>query len=162
MRAAYNFARWLARNDQDAEDIVQESCMKAFAAADQFRGQDSRVWLFTIVRNTTINLVRRRRSERAVQWQDEMPEPVDAAADPESAMISSSRRERIRGAIAQLPDEYREALILREFEGLSYKEIAAVTNIPIGTVMSRLSRARALLLEQLVSERRAGDELSRI
>jgi RNA polymerase sigma-70 factor (ECF subfamily) len=162
LRAAYNFARWLVRNEQDAEDIVQESFMKAFAAAEDFRGQDARVWLFTIVRNTTISLRRRRRSERVVQWQEEMPEPVDSAADPESAMINTSRRERIRAAIAALPDDYREALILREFEGLSYKEIASVIDTPMGTVMSRLSRARALLLEQLVSERRAGDELSRI
>jgi RNA polymerase sigma-70 factor (ECF subfamily) len=162
LRAAYNFARWLVRNDHDAEDIVQESFMKAFAAADEFRGNDTRVWLFAIVRNTTINLLRRRRSERAVQWREEMAEPVDTAADPESAMISSSRRTRIRAAIAALPDDYREALVLREFEGLSYKEIASVINTPIGTVMSRLSRARALLLEQLASERRAGDELSRI
>jgi RNA polymerase sigma-70 factor (ECF subfamily) len=162
LRAAYNFARWLVRNDHDAEDIVQESFMKAFEAADEFRGQDARVWLFTIVRNTTINLLRKRRSDRMVPWQEEMPEPVDSAADPESAMISSSRRERIRAAIAALPEDYREALILREFEGLSYKEIASIINAPMGTVMSRLSRARALLLERLVSERRAGDELSRI
>ena len=136
--------------------------MKAFAAVDEFRGNDTRVWLFTIVRNTTINLLRRRRSERVVQWPEEMAEPVDTAADPESAMISNSRRTRIRAAIAALPDDYREALILREFEGLSYKEIASVIDTPIGTVMSRLSRARALLLEQLAAERRAGDELSRI
>ena len=95
--------------------------MKAFAAADEFRGHDTRVWLFTIVRNTTINLLRRRRSERVVQWQDEMAEPVDTAADPESAMISHSRQKRIRAAIASLPDDYREALVLREFEGLSYQ-----------------------------------------
>jgi RNA polymerase sigma-70 factor (ECF subfamily) len=162
LRAAYNFARWLVRNDHDAEDIVQESFMKAFAAADEFRGHDAKVWLFTIVRNTTINLIRRRRSERVVQWQDEMPEPADTAADPEAAMISLSRRERIRAAIAALPDDYREPLILREFVGLSYKEIASVISTPIGTVMSRLSRARALLLEQLASERRVGDELPRI
>jgi RNA polymerase sigma factor (sigma-70 family) len=162
LRAAYNFARWLVGNDQDAEDIVQESFMKAFAAAGEFRGNDTRVWLFTIVRNTTINLLRRRRSERVVAWQEEMPEPADTAADPEAAMLSSSRRARIRAAIATLPQDYREALILREFEELSYKEIASVLKTPIGTVMSRLSRARALLLEQLVSERRAGDELSRI
>ena len=161
LRAAYNFARWLVRNDHDAEDIVQESFMKAFAAAEEFRGNDARVWLFTIVRNTTMNLLRRRRSERVVQWQPETPEPVDTAADPESALIDRSRRARLRDAIAALPDDYREALILREFDGLSYKEIAAVINAPIGTVMSRLNRARALLLDRLVAERRA-DELSRI
>ena len=162
LRAAYNFARWLVRNDHDAEDIVQESFMKAFAAADEFRGNDTRVWLFTIVRNTTINLLRRRRSERAVQWREEMPEPVDNREDPESQMISRSRRARIRGAVAALPEDFREALVLREFEGLSYKEIASVINTPIGTVMSRLSRARALLLEDLTTEGRTGDELSRV
>ncbi len=162
LRAAYNFARWLVRNDQDAEDIVQESFMKAFAAADEFRGNDTRVWLFTIVRNTTINLLRRRRSERAVQWGDEIPEPADNREDPESQMISSSRRARIRAAIDALPADFREALVLREFEGLSYKEIASVINTPIGTVMSRLSRARALLMEDLTAGGRMGDELSRI
>jgi RNA polymerase sigma-70 factor (ECF subfamily) len=166
LRAAYNFAKWLVRNDHDAEDIVQESFMKAFAASGEFRGRDTRVWLFTIVRNTTINLLRRRRSERAVQWQEQMPEPADTAPDPESALILDSRRERVRAAIDALPNEYREALVLRELEGLSYKEIASVIDTPIGTVMSRLSRARALLLERLVerpgAERRAGDELSRI
>ena len=161
VRAAYNFARWLARNDHDAEDIVQESLMKAFAAADEFRGNDTRVWLFTIVRNTTINLLRRRRSERSVQWRDEIPEPADNREDPESRMISSSRRARIRAAIAALPEDFREALVLREFEGLSYKEIASVINTPIGTVMSRLSRARAMLLEDLTAKGRTGDELSR-
>jgi RNA polymerase sigma-70 factor (ECF subfamily) len=161
LRAAYNFARWLVRNDQDAEDIVQESFLKAYKAAGEFRGRDPRVWLLAIVRNTTINLMRRRRSEQTVPWRDELPEPADPAANPEAALISQSRRAQIRAAIQVLPDDFREALVLREFEGLSYKEIASVTNTPIGTVMSRLSRARALLLDQLVGERRTGDELSR-
>ena len=142
MRSAYNFARWLIGNDHDAEDIVQESFLRAFAAADDFRGQDPRPWLLAIVRNTTLNLMRKRRADRAVAWRDEMPEPVSVDIDPE-------RRLQIRKAIASLPEDYRETLVLREFDGLSYKEIAAVTNTPLGTVMSRLSRARALLLEQL-------------
>jgi len=162
LRAAYNFARWLVRNDHDAEDIVQESFLKAYSALDQFRGGDIRVWLFTIVRNTTINLIRRRRTEPAVPWPEKMPEPADSALNAESAMIDHSRRAKIHAAIASLPDDFREALILREFEGLSYKEIASVVNAPIGTVMSRLSRARALLLEALSPERRPGGELSRI
>ena len=142
MRSAYNFARWLIGNDHDAEDIVQESFLKAFAAADDFRGHDPRPWLLAIVRNTTLNLMRKRRSERSVPWRDELPEPVDSGMNPE-------RRLQIQKAIASLPEDYRETLVLREFEGLSYKEIAAVTKTPVGTVMSRLSRARALLLEQL-------------
>jgi RNA polymerase sigma-70 factor (ECF subfamily) len=161
LRAAYNFARWLVRNDHDAEDIVQESFLKAFAAAGEFRGRDPRVWLLAIVRNTTINLLRKRRTQQTVQWRDEMPEPADTAASPEATLITESRRTQIRAAIQALPEDFREALILREFEGLSYKEIASVTSTPIGTVMSRLSRARALLLDQLVTERRTGGELSR-
>jgi len=160
LRAAYNFARWLVRNDHDAEDIVQESFMKAYAAASDFRGRDPRAWLLAIVRNTTINLLRKRRTDRTVAWREEMPEPADTADSPEASLITESRRRQIRAAIQALPDDFREALVLREFEGLSYKEIASVTNAPIGTVMSRLSRARALLLEQL-QERRAGGELSR-
>jgi RNA polymerase sigma-70 factor (ECF subfamily) len=160
LRAVYNFARGLVRNEHDAEDVVQESLIKAMAAAGGFRGRDSRVWLFAIVRNTGINLLRRRRSEARVELGD-LPEPADRAADPEAALIRQSRRERIRAAIDALPEEFREALVLRELEELSYKEIAAVTGAPIGTVMSRLSRARALLLDQLAPERRA-DELSRI
>jgi RNA polymerase sigma-70 factor (ECF subfamily) len=142
MRSAYNFARWLTGNDHDAEDIVQESFLRAFAAADAFRGRDPRPWLLAIVRNTSMNFLRKRRTERAVEWRDGLPEPVDGGPSPE-------RRLQIRKAIASLPEDYRETLVLREFEGFSYKEIAEATNAPIGTVMSRLSRARALLVEQL-------------
>ena len=162
LRAAYNFARWLVHNDHDAEDIVQESFLKAFLASSEFRGNDPRVWLLAIVRNTTFNLLRKRRSEQTVSWRQEMPEPADSGSDPESALIGEARRTQIRMAIELLPEDYRETLVLREFEGLSYKEIASVTNVPIGTVMSRLSRARAILVQELVEERRAGGELSRL
>jgi RNA polymerase sigma-70 factor (ECF subfamily) len=156
LRAAYNFARWLVRNDHDAEDVVQESFLKAFAAAEEFRGSDPRSWLLAIVRNTAMTFLRRRTSDHTVAWRDEMPEPVATTADPETEMMTESRRQQIRAAINSLPEEFREALVLREFEGLSYKEIASVIQTPIGTVMSRLSRARALLMAQLVEERRAG------
>jgi len=136
--------------------------MKAMAAAGDFRGGDPRMWLFAIVRNTTRNLLRRRRMEQVVPWRDEVTEPVDTREDPEKRMLSNARGSRVREAIAGLPEDFREVLILREFEGLSYKEIAAVTQAPIGTVMSRLSRARTLLLEELRPEGRAGNELSRI
>ena len=136
--------------------------MKAFLASSEFRGNDPRVWLLAIVRNTTFNLLRKRRSEQTVSWRQEMPEPADSGSDPESALIGEARRTQIRMAIELLPEDYRETLVLREFEGLSYKEIASVTNVPIGTVMSRLSRARAILVQELVEERRAGGELSRL
>ena len=156
LRAAYNFARWLVRNEHDAEDVVQESFLKAFAAAEEFRGGDPRSWLLAIVRNTAMTFLRRRSSDQTVAWRDEMPEPVATTADPEAEMMTESRRQQIRAAIGSLPEEFREALVLREFEGLSYKEIACIIKAPIGTVMSRLSRARALLMAQLVEERRAG------
>jgi RNA polymerase sigma-70 factor (ECF subfamily) len=153
LRAAYNFARWLVRNDHDAEDIVQESFLKAFLGAGEFRGRDPRAWLLAIVRNTAMNLLRRRRSDPAHSWRDEIPDPADHAADPEAALISESRRAQIHAAIGQLPDEFRETLVLRELEGLAYKEIASIVNVPVGTVMSRLSRARALLVEQLIEQK---------
>ncbi len=161
LRAAYNLARWLVRNDHDAEEVVQESFLKAFQAVSSFRGTDPRVWLLSIVRNTALNLLRRRRTGPEVAWNDGMPGPVDTGADPEKSLIRESRREQIRAAIEQLPAEFREALVLREIEGLSYKEIAAVSNTPIGTVMSRLARARGMLVRQLIAERGIGGDLSR-
>jgi RNA polymerase sigma-70 factor, ECF subfamily len=153
LRAAYNFARWLVRNEHDAEDVVQESFVKAFMGLERFRGGDSRVWLLAIVRNTAMSMLRRRKSEVAWPADEGAPEPVDHGEDPESAVIASARRRQVRAAIEQLPDEFRETLILRELEGLSYKEIAGVLNIPMGTVMSRLARARDLLMRELTAER---------
>ncbi len=152
LRAAYNFARWLVRNEHDAEDVVQESFVKAFQGLERFRGGDPRVWLLAIVRNTAMTMLRRKRSE---PWPvDEADsELADPSADPETAVIESNRRRQVRAAIEQLPDEFRETLILRELEGLSYKEIAAVLNVPMGTVMSRLARARDLLMRGLAAER---------
>ena len=150
LRAAYNFARWIVRNDHDAEDIVQESFVKAFSGLDSLRGGDARVWLLAIVRNTAMNLLRRRRSE-TVRVQEETAEPVDHAEGIEEALIAGERRKQIRAAIEQLPGEFREALILRELEGLSYKEIAGVLDVPMGTVMSRLARARNLLMRELIA-----------
>jgi RNA polymerase sigma-70 factor, ECF subfamily len=156
LHAAYNFARWLLRNDHDAEDVVQESFLKAFLASDDFRGGDPRLWLLAIVRNTALNFMRGRRADRTVPLEDRMPDPPDRAADPEKRLLGESRRERVQAAIGDLPEDFREALVLREFEELSYKEIAAIVGAPIGTVMSRLSRARALLVEKLIAEKGAG------
>lgn len=154
LRAAYNFARWLVRNDHDAEDIVQESFVKAFLALDRFRGGDARVWLLAIVRNSAMSLLRRRRSEPLLHG-NELPEPPDRAEGIEEALMAGERRDQVRTAIERLPAEFRETLILRELEGLSYKEIAGVLDVPVGTVMSRLARARNLLMRDLMAEREA-------
>src|SRR5262245_50300529 len=155
LRAAYNVARWLVRNDHDAEDVVQESFVKAFLGLERFRGGDARVWLLAIVRNTAMSLLRRRKSEVVWPAEETGLEVADTGVDPEAAVIASGRRRQVRTAIEQLPDEFRETLILRELEGLSYKEIAGVLNVPIGTVMSRLARARDLLMRELTAERGA-------
>ena len=149
MRAAHNFARWLVRNNHDAEDIVQESFLKAYKALDTFRGGDARAWMLSIVRNTAMNFLRARKPDITVDRSAQERELEDHAPDPESGLLEQSRREQVRGAIARLAPEFREAIVLREIEGMSYKEIASVLDIPIGTVMSRLSRARNLLLVEL-------------
>ena len=159
LRAAYNYARWLVRNNHDAEDVVQESFLKAYKAIDTFRGNDARSWMLAIVRNTAMNLLRRRRADVGVEWNERQAEPIDGAADPERALLEQSRREQLQGAVARLEPEFREVLVLREIEDLSYKEIAAVLNIPTGTVMSRLSRARQKLLAELIPFQEARHDL---
>ena len=149
VRAAHNFARWLVRNNHDAEDIVQESFLKAYKALDTFRGGDARAWMLSIVRNTAMDFRRRDKSGIAVPLGDEGYEPRDDSPDPERILVDQSRREQVRQAISHLEPEFREVIVLREIEGLSYKEIASVLSIPMGTVMSRLSRARNLLLVEL-------------
>ena len=147
MRAAYNLARWLVRNDHDAEDIVQESFLKAYKAQDSFRGGESRTWMLSIVRNTALDFLRRHKSGVATPLGEQ--EPEDQSPDPERRLLEQSRREQVRQAISHLESEFREVIVLREIEGLAYKEIASVLNIPMGTVMSRLSRGRNLLLLEL-------------
>lgn len=149
MRAAYNLARWLVRNDHDAEDIVQESFLKAYKAQESFRGADSRVWMLAIVRNTAMDFLRGYKARTTVTLGDQGQEAADHAPDPEGALLEQSRREQVRQAISHLAADFREVIVLREIEGLSYKEIASVLNIPMGTVMSRLARARNLLLVEL-------------
>lgn len=157
VRSAYNLARWLVRNGEDAEDIVQEACMKAFKALDTFRGGDARVWMLSIVRNTAMNFLRKREPNIAVD--STHFEPADRSPDPEDDMIERSRRDQVHQAIARLEPEFRETIVLREIEGLSYKEIAAILGIPIGTVMSRLSRARQRLLLELAPAKEVRHEL---
>ncbi|HEX4172673.1 MAG TPA: sigma-70 family RNA polymerase sigma factor [Acetobacteraceae bacterium] len=152
--AAYNLARWLAGNTADAEDVVQEAYLRAYRYFDAYQGGNFRVWLLTIVRNAFMTWVRENRSGRMV-FVPETPaaDRVDSEEtmwgspprDPESLLLESVDSQQLGRLMEQLPAEYREVLLLREVEDLSYKEIAEVTALPIGTVMSRLSRARLSL-----------------
>jgi len=144
--AAYNLARYLLRDPHDAEDAVQGAFLRAIRHFDGFRGGDGRTWLLSIVRNTCFTQLRRRRpGGEAVEFEEEMHSPVDEAAGPEADLARTIAAERVQDALARLPAEFREVLVLRELEGLSYKEIAQVAGVPIGTVMSRLARGRRQL-----------------
>jgi RNA polymerase sigma-70 factor, ECF subfamily len=152
--AAYNLARWLAGNTADAEDVVQDAYLRAYRYFDAFQGGNFRVWLLTIVRNAFITWVKENRSGRMVFLPDTpVAETTDTEAtmwgsqprDPEALLLESIDSQTLSRLMDQLPSEYREVLLLREVEDLAYKEIATVTGVPIGTVMSRLSRARASL-----------------
>jgi RNA polymerase sigma factor (sigma-70 family) len=148
--AAYNLARWLAGNDHDAEDIAQEASLRAFRFLAGFRGGNSRSWLLTIVRNTAYTWLKQNRPQTLVSIADvELREIEDPAAASHSATLHHADRDVLRAALEALPVEFREVLILRELEGLSYKEIAEIADAPIGTVMSRLARARKQLQEYL-------------
>ncbi len=147
--AAYNLARWLTGGAQDAEDLVQEAYLRALKSFTGFQGTDGRVWLLAIVRNSCYTWLRLRRA-RATAAFDEGTSGVPAdGPSPEAVALREEDRQAVRRAIDTLPPEYREVVVLREIEGLAYKEIAAVSRIPLGTVMSRLARARAQLQQQL-------------
>jgi RNA polymerase sigma factor (sigma-70 family) len=149
---AYNLARWLIHNDQDAQDLVQEACLRAFRSFHSFRGGDSRIWLLTIVRNTCYSWLRQRRADDAlIPFQEELHDVGSEALDPEALHIQRINQQRLRDAIEALPVEFREVLILRELEDLSYKEISVIANVPLGTVMSRLARARKWLQRYLAA-----------
>lgn len=144
--AAYNLARFIMRNDQDAEDVVQEASLRAFRFFDNFRGEHARAWFLSIVRNTSFTVLKRNRPEEAnVVFDEELHGTQETAMEPGVAIDRAQDRQTVRAAIEQLPPEFRVAITLREFEGASYKEIADVAGVPIGTVMSRLARARRQL-----------------
>jgi RNA polymerase sigma-70 factor (ECF subfamily) len=150
--AAYNLARWLAGNDHDAEDIAQEACLRAFRFVSGCRGSDGRAWLLTIVRNTAYSWLKANRPQLVVRIDDhELAELEDQTTTHHSFHADGAV---LRSALESLPLEFREALILRELEGLSYKEIAEVAEVPVGTVMSRIARARRQLQDSL---KRKGD-----
>ena len=151
--AAYNLARWLAGNEHDAEDIVQESCLKAVKFFGSFRGGNARAWLLTIVRNTSYTWLKQRRQSHAEVHLDENDlEIEDHSADPATALAAMSNVEKVREAIAQLPLEFREVIVLREMEDYSYREIADLVEVPVGTVMSRLARGRRQLQKIICEE----------
>ena len=142
-KSAYNLARWLTRSHEDAEDVVQESFLRAFSAFEGFRGENAKPWLLTIVRNTSMTWLKRNRNAGgSIPFEDVLEDPSEGSPDPEETLLIACDREQVRQALEQLPLEFREAVILREMEGLSYKEISATIGVPIGTVMSRLSRGR--------------------
>ncbi len=151
--AAFNLARWLTRSDQDAEDVVQEACLRAFKFFDGFRGGDSRAWLLMIVRNTCYTWLRQNRKMNLVEFEDtEILDGECRCQDPAELVQLSVDREVLKQALEELPVEFREVIVLRELEALSYKEIAYIAHLPIGTVMSRLARARRLLEQSLAQE----------
>jgi len=146
LAAAYNLARWITRNDHDAEDVVQEAYLRAFRSFDGFHGGDTRPWLLAIVRNTSINSLKRRSPRSSAMSLDESANLLAAdVAGPDERMLQAVNHELVCRALDELPEEFREVVVLREMEGLSYKEVAEVTDTPIGTVMSRLARGRKLL-----------------
>lgn len=152
--AAYNLARWLTRNDHDAQDVVQEACLRAMRYFASFRGEQARPWLLQIVRHTAYSWLQQNRPGELVSLDaddDAAHEPA-APADHEPMAIAARNADRalIDRAIAALPVVFREVLVLRELEDLSYKEIARIVDVPVGTVMSRLSRARALMQQALL------------
>jgi RNA polymerase sigma-70 factor (ECF subfamily) len=144
--AAYNLARWLTRNGTDAEDVVQEACERALKYFSAFRGGDAKAWFLTIVRHTCYDWLRRNRPSEVVPGDGQALEDApDPGGTPEQIVARNASAAALNEAIAALPLGYREVLILRELEELPYKEIARVVDIPIGTVMSRLARARGML-----------------
>ncbi|MBZ5626253.1 MAG: sigma-70 family RNA polymerase sigma factor [Acidobacteriia bacterium] len=155
--AAYNLARWLVGNVQDAQDATQEACLRALTFFDGFHGEDGRAWLLAIVRNTCYDWLRKNRGHLHLQGApEELDSAADPAPDPEAAQLRNADQHMVREGLEALPAEFREVLVLRELEGMSYKHIAHVTDTPIGTVMSRLARGRKRLETVLATAVRAG------
>ena len=159
---AYALARWITGDRTDAEDVVQDACLRAFRAIGAFGGSNARAWTLTIVRNAAYTLLSKRRATPLVAVGDlddvERAQSHDCAdrggtPTPEAELIAKADAARLEAAIAALPPPFRETLVLRDLQGLDYREIAEVTGVPIGTVMSRLARARRRLIEAIGAER---------
>ena len=160
LKSAYNLAKWLTRSHEDAEDVVQDAFLRAFSAFESYRGDDAqpqnaKAWLLTIVRNTSMTWLKRNRNAAAtLGFEEPLDDPRDRSPDPEEILLISCDREEVRQALEQLPLDFREAIVLREMEGLSYREISAAIRVPLGTVMSRLSRGRDWLRRILSTPKR--------
>ena len=154
--AAYNLARWLTRNDADADDVVQEAYLRAFKFFGGFHGADGRPWLLGIVRNTCYTWMQQNRSpELSRPFDDELNGIESKDLDPEALLLQSADTQMVRQALEELPVEFREVLVLRELEEMSYKEIASIAELPLGTVMSRLARGRKRLQQVLTNHMHA-------
>jgi len=150
--AAHNLARWLLRNEQDAQDVVQEAYLRAFRSFSGFHGTNGRAWLLTIVRNTSYTLLKKNHAvDLTTNFDEEIHATGHDSVSPATILEHSEDAQLIKEAMDELPAEFREVLVLRHQEGLSYKEIADIAQIPPGTVMSRLARARAKLKEYLAA-----------
>jgi RNA polymerase sigma factor (sigma-70 family) len=151
---AYTLARWMTGSASDAEDVVQDACVRALRALETTAVERPRSWLLAIVRNTALTWMAKNRpsnvtSTDAEEGMADLPELTDPSPSPEEAVIARADHGSVRAAIAALPQAFREAIVMREVNGLSYKEIAETSGIPIGTVMSRLARARIMLMNTL-------------
>ena len=160
--AAYNLARWIVHNDQDAQDIVQEAFIRAFKGFQGFRGGNGRAWLLTIVRNTAYTWMNKRMpDQKLVPYVEERHANIISIDQSTNESVLEKRRQDLSDALKRLPSEFREVIVLYEIEGLSYKELALSLGVPVGTVMSRLSRARRRLQQHFAqfNSRRAANEL---
>ena len=158
--AAYNFARWVTRNEHDAEEAVQEAFLRAYRFFGSFRGEDGKAWLLATVRNTCYTLHGQQKGAKLHEaFDEELHQPETLAAgveksacrNPEAIAIERATGEMVNRALEGLPTVFREVLVMRELEGLSYKEIAKIADVPLGTVMSRLARGRQLLQQALAA-----------
>jgi RNA polymerase sigma-70 factor, ECF subfamily len=156
--AAYNLARWLTRNEDDAQDVVQEAYLRALRFFDGFRGGDARPWLLAVVRNTALTWRRRARTLTHVSFDEDTHHPGSKAATVETQLVEGAKFAGLRHCMELLPSEFREVVVMRELEEMSYRDIAEAASAPIGTVMSRLARARQRLQDCMAARMKEASE----
>lgn len=149
LNAAYNLARWLTRNGDDAEDLVQEAFLRAFRSYETLEGEDGRAWLLAVVRNTCFTWLKKKGERTAVEFDEQVHGAADEAPNAEAVLLNDAALGSLQGCLEGLPLEFREVIVMRELEELSYKDIADIARVPMGTVMSRLARGRKKLQQCL-------------